>query len=187
MRTICNWLFFFFDWVFSLTLTLFKQNPGDSEGQGSLVCCSPWGWKELDTEQCCLHFTQKAKKVSVICFVWKSRYTSLQKYFLWHCSVNLFLFCLVLLRYIGGSWTHVFPQANWIGRCTWINFLERNSGTSWVILEEMNEEKSPPKCGSVQKAEQKQPSPSFSLKGVDLQTLKMLSKCPASNQSTHKC
>ena len=21
----------------------FKQNPGDSEGQGSLVCCSPWG------------------------------------------------------------------------------------------------------------------------------------------------
>ena len=25
----------------------FKQ--GDSEGQGSLVCCSPWGYKELDT------------------------------------------------------------------------------------------------------------------------------------------
>ena len=29
-----------------------KQNPGDSEGQGSLACCSPWGRKELDmTEQ----------------------------------------------------------------------------------------------------------------------------------------
>ena len=27
----------------------FKQTPGDSEGQGSLVCCSPWGRKELDT------------------------------------------------------------------------------------------------------------------------------------------
>ena len=25
-----------------------EQTPGDSEGQGSLVCCSPWGCKELD-------------------------------------------------------------------------------------------------------------------------------------------
>ena len=23
------------------------QAPGDSEGQGSLACCSPWGRKEL--------------------------------------------------------------------------------------------------------------------------------------------
>ena len=30
----------------------FEQAPGDSERQGSLVCCSPWGHKELDmTEQ----------------------------------------------------------------------------------------------------------------------------------------
>ena len=30
----------------------FEQAPGDSEGQGSLACCSPWGLKELDmTEQ----------------------------------------------------------------------------------------------------------------------------------------
>ena len=29
-----------------------KQIPGDSDGQGSLACCSPWGRKELDkTEQ----------------------------------------------------------------------------------------------------------------------------------------
>ena len=27
----------------------FEQTPGDSEGQGSLVYCSPWGCKELDT------------------------------------------------------------------------------------------------------------------------------------------
>ena len=26
-----------------------EQTPGDSEGQGSLECCSPWGCKELDT------------------------------------------------------------------------------------------------------------------------------------------
>ena len=30
----------------------FEQTPGDSEGQKSLVCCSPWGHKESDmTEQ----------------------------------------------------------------------------------------------------------------------------------------
>ena len=30
----------------------FEQTPGDSEGQGSQACCSPWGRKELDmTEQ----------------------------------------------------------------------------------------------------------------------------------------
>ena len=29
-----------------------EQTPGDSGGQGSLACCSPWGHKELDmTEQ----------------------------------------------------------------------------------------------------------------------------------------
>ena len=27
----------------------FEQTLGDSEGQGSLVCCSPSGCKELDT------------------------------------------------------------------------------------------------------------------------------------------
>ena len=26
----------------------FEQTPGDSEGEGSLVCCNPWGHKELD-------------------------------------------------------------------------------------------------------------------------------------------
>ena len=43
-------------WLDSITdsLTQFaphesEQTPGDSEGQGSLACCSPWGRKELDT------------------------------------------------------------------------------------------------------------------------------------------
>ena len=26
----------------------FEQTPGDSEGQGSLACCSPWGHKEFE-------------------------------------------------------------------------------------------------------------------------------------------
>ena len=29
----------------------FEQTPGDSEGQESLACCSPWGGKELDTTE----------------------------------------------------------------------------------------------------------------------------------------
>ena len=28
-----------------------EQTPGDSEGQGSLVCCSAWGGKESDTTE----------------------------------------------------------------------------------------------------------------------------------------
>ena len=27
----------------------FEQTPGDGEGQRSLACCSPWGYKEMDT------------------------------------------------------------------------------------------------------------------------------------------
>ena len=27
----------------------FEQAPGDREGWGSLVCCGPWFYKELDT------------------------------------------------------------------------------------------------------------------------------------------
>ena len=29
----------------------FVQSPGDGEGQGSLVCCSPWGCKDSDTTE----------------------------------------------------------------------------------------------------------------------------------------
>ena len=29
----------------------FEKTPVDGEGQGSLVCCSPWGCKESDTTE----------------------------------------------------------------------------------------------------------------------------------------
>ena len=43
----------------------FEQAPGDGEGQGSLVCCSPWGHKELDTTEQLNnnHFKQTARVV----------------------------------------------------------------------------------------------------------------------------
>ena len=35
-------------WHHQLNGRGFKQDLGDGEGQGSLVCCSPWGHKESD-------------------------------------------------------------------------------------------------------------------------------------------
>ena len=38
------------DGITNLMLKLkFEQTQGDSEGQGNLMCCCPWGHKELDT------------------------------------------------------------------------------------------------------------------------------------------
>ena len=36
------------EWHHQLKGHEFDQTVGDSEGQGSLVCCSPWGCKESD-------------------------------------------------------------------------------------------------------------------------------------------
>ena len=41
----------------------FEQILGDGEGQGSLVCCSPWSYKESDTTErlnnnnCCIYMS----------------------------------------------------------------------------------------------------------------------------------
>ena len=38
-------------WHHQLNAHEFEQGLGDGEGQGSLVCCSPWGHKELVTTE----------------------------------------------------------------------------------------------------------------------------------------
>ena len=40
-------------WLDGITdlMDMSLSTPGDSEGQGGLGCCSPWGHKELDTTQ----------------------------------------------------------------------------------------------------------------------------------------
>ena len=38
-------------WHHQLNGHKFEQTPGDGEGQGSLVCCRPWGGKESDTTE----------------------------------------------------------------------------------------------------------------------------------------
>ena len=47
-------------WHHRLSGHVFEQTPGDSTGQGSLVCCSSWGRKYLTwlcncTQQCLYH------------------------------------------------------------------------------------------------------------------------------------
>ena len=38
-------------WHHQLNGHEFEQAPRDGEGQGSLACCSPWGYKESDTTE----------------------------------------------------------------------------------------------------------------------------------------
>ena len=38
-------------WYHRLNGRDFEQTLGDSEGQGSLACCSPWGREESDTTE----------------------------------------------------------------------------------------------------------------------------------------
>ena len=47
-----------------------EQTPGDSEGQGSLACCSPWGHKESDTTELNNNSGGRWKRIfSEICFL----------------------------------------------------------------------------------------------------------------------
>ena len=63
----------------------FEWTPGVVDGQGSLVCCSPWGWKKSDTEQ--LNWTEL---IDVL--------TSSKG----HCDFKALAFCSVY----GMSWCH---------------------------------------------------------------------------------
>ena len=36
------------EWYHGLSRHEFEKTPGDTEGQGSLACCRPWGHKESD-------------------------------------------------------------------------------------------------------------------------------------------
>ena len=38
-------------WHYRLNGREFEQSPGVGDGQGSLVCCSPWGCTEMDTTE----------------------------------------------------------------------------------------------------------------------------------------
>ena len=48
-------IFVYFMRLLDMDMSLSK--PGVGDGQGGLVCCSPWGCKELDMTEC-LHWTE---------------------------------------------------------------------------------------------------------------------------------
>ena len=52
-------------WHHQLNGHEFERTLGDSKGQGSLMCCSPWGHKELDMTQRLRHslFTTWSKRL----------------------------------------------------------------------------------------------------------------------------
>ena len=51
-------------WHYQLYGHEFEQAPGVGDGQGSLVCCSPWGLKESDrTEQLHSHYAMPYQNV----------------------------------------------------------------------------------------------------------------------------
>ena len=52
-------------WHYQLNGHEFEQTPGDSEGQRSLVCCSPWGKKESDMTEQLNNNNVNSKKVDI--------------------------------------------------------------------------------------------------------------------------
>ena len=64
----------------------FEQVLGIGDGQGSLVFCSPWGRKELDTTEW-LNWTENAEDIMVKCFI-----------------------CLISLNLHGDPVTHIYKQ-----------------------------------------------------------------------------
>ena len=50
----------------------FEQTPGIGDGQGSLVWCSPWGHKELDTTER-LNSTEVLRAVTGFCILTPDR------------------------------------------------------------------------------------------------------------------
>ena len=53
-------------WHHQLNRHEFEQAPGDSEGQGSLESCSPWGRKELDMTELLKSNNVPSSEISVL-------------------------------------------------------------------------------------------------------------------------
>ena len=58
----------------------FEQAPGDSEGQGSLMCCGPWGCKESDMTERLTHTRAIYKKLTSNTVTWQVRSKGIEQY-----------------------------------------------------------------------------------------------------------
>ena len=59
----------------------FEQVPGDSEGQGSLACCGPWGHKELAK-------TEQLNKNKYMMWYWVNKYIVCKEVKASHCQMK---------------------------------------------------------------------------------------------------
>ena len=60
-------------WLDGINGHEFEQALGDGEGQGSLVCCSPWGHKELDSTEQLKNNNNTGKRAKTNPLPWKLR------------------------------------------------------------------------------------------------------------------
>jgi len=51
----------------------FEQTPGDSEGQGSLMCCSSWGCKKDGHDSVTEQQKQIILNYKSLCFLWLAK------------------------------------------------------------------------------------------------------------------
>ena len=72
------------EWHHRLDVCEFKQALGVGDGQGSLVCCSPWGHKELNTTEQ-LNLAEKVlEALSLISLRGSRNHLKSQPFFLLH-------------------------------------------------------------------------------------------------------
>ena len=124
-------------WHHQLNGHEFEQTPGDSEGQGSLACLSPWGCKELDmTEQLNNSLVESTGRTHKETFHWTQIFrVPLGWVFTGSEPASLCLFALLFHnwfqeRITSGEWgpweEHVLPSPWWVP-CM-VNFLAACNG-----------------------------------------------------------
>ena len=85
----------------------FEQAPGDSERQGSLVCCSPWGRKGSDTTE----WLKNNKSFTVLVFGEKSiKHIIFSKIRYFFKITNCYLFNKCLLMFLLRGSYHIVTK-----------------------------------------------------------------------------
>ena len=96
-------------WHHQLNGHEFEQAPRDGKGQGSLVCCSPWGHKELDT-------TEWLNNRIHCWFQWQTwrnhKYGQLRAYvYIWRANYKFYIDFL-----LHGGWVPLHPTPPLVGQ-----------------------------------------------------------------------
>ena len=92
-----------FGWHHRLNGHEFEQALGVGDGQGDLVCCSPWDYKELDTTER-LNWRTLKHGLSEIYFNWLLDFSyKLTAFFFIICTINILKSFSIFFLYLNGS------------------------------------------------------------------------------------